>query len=133
MFTGYSNLNTIGAKFIAMEPDNSVLGIGASFLYNRNLANDSDDFRIAMTKTFKHVFATYNFGYNEGIYNIVLLGVPVGSEFNYFVEYYNDPRTNRIHTGLTWIPQRDIQLDINGGWMDSDNLYIGFGFSFRLR
>jgi hypothetical protein len=132
VFTDYNNSNTIGAKFVVMNPENSVLGIGTSFLYNRNVNNNSDEYRIAMTKTFKHIFVTYNFGYNEGIYNIVLFGVPLSNQFNYFVEYYNDAATNRIHSGFTWIPQRDIQLDINGGWMNN-HAYIGFGASFRLR
>jgi hypothetical protein len=132
-FTDYQNTHTIGAKFVVLEPENSVSKIGASFLYNRNLNNDSDDYRIALTKTFQSFFITYNFGYNTGIYNIALLGIPLANQFTYFVEYYNDSETNRVHTGFTWIPQRDIQLDINGGWMGDDKAYVGLGVSFRLR
>ena len=119
-FTDYKHLNTVGAKFIVMEPDGSSFGVGASFIYNRDLMNNSNDYRVAMTKNFKSVFVTYNFGYNEAIYNIALLGVPIGDKFCYFVEYYNGLELNRIHSGFTWIPQRDIQLDINGGWFDTD-------------
>jgi len=133
VFTDYELLNTVGAKFVVMEPAGSTTGIGASFIYNRDLANSSDDYRIAMSKSFKSVFVTYNFGYNEDIYNIALLGVPIGDQFSYFAEYYNDPETHRIHSGFTWIPKRDIQLDINGGWMDTDKWYAGLGVSFRLR
>jgi hypothetical protein len=132
-FTDYQHLNTVGAKFIVMEPDGSALGIGASFVYTRDLMNDYNDFRVAMTKAFKSVFVTYNFGYNVAIYNIVLLGVPIGDNVSYFVEYYIDPEMNRIHSGFTWIPIRDIQLDLNGGWMDTDGWYAGLGVSFRLR
>lgn len=132
-FTDYSNLNTVGAKFIVMEPFGSVLGIGASFIYNRYLRANYDDFRMALTKEFGQIFTTYNFGYNEFIYNIILIGAPLGDQVNYFVEYYNDPITNRIHTGFTWIPQKDIQLDINGGRMNTDDWYAGIGVSFRLR
>jgi len=32
-FTDYKNLNSVGAKFIAMEPDSTVLGIGTSFVF----------------------------------------------------------------------------------------------------
>lgn len=132
-FTDYKHLNTVGAKFIVMKPDGSALGIGASFIYNRDFINNSNDYRVAMTKNFKSVFVTYNFGYNEAIYNIALLGVPIGDKFSYFAEYYNDPVMNRIHSGFTWIPQRDIQLDLNGGWIDTDGWYAGLGVSFRLR
>jgi len=132
-FTDYEHLNTVGAKVIVMEPAGSVLGIGASFVYNRDLINTIDDFRMAMTKDFKKVFVTYNFGYNGAIYNIALLGVPLENKFGYFIEYYNDPAMNRIHSGFTWIPKRDIQLDLNGGWMDKDEWYTGLGVSFRLK
>ncbi len=133
MFTDYSNMNAVGAKFVAMEPDATNLGIGAAFVYNRDITNKADDYRLALSKTFKSVFATYNFGYNDDIYNIILLGVPIGDKFSYFAEYYNDPVMNRIHNGITWIPLKDIQLDINGGWMDTDEWYVGLGVSFRLR
>lgn len=133
IFTDYTDLNTVGAKFIVMEPDKSTSGVGASFVYNRDLINDSNDFRVAMTKNFNKVFVNYNFGYNGAIYNIALLGVPIKDEFSYFIEYYNDPSVNRMHTGFTWVPNRDVQLDINGGWMDTDGGYAGLGVSFRLR
>lgn len=132
-FTNYQQLNSVGGKFIAMEPAGTALGIGASFVYNRGLQDNSDDFRVALTKDFNSVFATYNFGYNGSIYNIGLLGVPFAENFCYFAEFYNDPTVNRIHTGLTWIPHRDFQFDINGGYMDTDEWYLGIGASFRLR
>lgn len=132
-FTDYTNLNAIGAKFLAMHADSTQLGIGASFVYSRELLDDSDDFRIAMTKSLERLFFTYNFGYNETIYTIILAGVTLSNSVNYFVEYYNDPELNRIHSGVTWIPHQDIQLDINGGWLDSDEWYGGIGLSFRLR
>ena len=132
-FTDYTDLNTVGAKFIVMEPESSALGIGASFIYNRDLIKNADDFRVAMTKSFKSIFITYNFGYNGAIYNIALIGVPLSKKFTYFAEYYNDPLINRIHSGFTWIPKRDIQFDVNGGWIDTDFWYAGLGVSFRLR
>lgn len=132
-FTDYEHFNTVGAKFIAIEPDGSTLGIGASFVYNRNLMSNSNDFRMALTRDFNKVFATYNLGYNGAIYNILLLGVPMGDKWGWFGEYYNDPTMNRLHTGFTFVPQRDIQLDVNGGWMDIDEWYAGLGVSFRLR
>lgn len=132
-FTDYTHLNNVGGKLIVMEVDSSVLGIGASFLYNRGLMNNTNDFRVAMSKNFNRFFVTYNFGYNGSIYNIALLGVPIRDKFCYFIEYYNDPLVNRIHTGFTWVPVRDIQLDINGGWVDNDEWYTGLGISFRLR
>lgn len=133
MFTDYEHFNTVGAKFIAIEPDNSALGIGASFVYNRDLLGNSNDFRMALTRDFDKVFVTYNLGYNGAIYNIALLGVPMCDKWGYFIEYYNDPIMNRIHNGFTWIPQRDIQLDVNGGWMDTNGWYAGLGVSFRFR
>jgi hypothetical protein len=133
VFTDYTDLNTVGAKFIVMEPEGSASGVGASFVYNRDLINDSNDFRVAMTKDLNKVFVTYNFGYNGAIYNIALLGVPIRDQISYFIEYYNDPSMNRMHTGFTWVPKRDIQFDINGGWMDTDGWYTGVGVSFRLR
>ena len=133
LLTDYHDLNTIGAKFIAIEPGNSSFGIGASFVYNRDLLSNSHDVRLALTKDFDDVFVTYNFGYQEAIYNVVLLGIPLLEEFNYFVEYFNDTAVNRIHSGITWIPQRDIQVDISGGWIEHASWYAGLGFSFRLR
>lgn len=132
-FTDYQHLNSIGGKFIALDAEGSQLGIGASFVYNRVLAENTDDFRVALTKDFGGVFTTYNFGYNGAIYNIGLIGVPIKEQFCYFAEFYNDPTVNRIHTGLTWIPHRDFQFDVNGGWMDTDEWYAGVGASFRLR
>lgn len=133
LFTDYTNVNSVGAKFIALEADQSAWGIGASFVYNRMIGTNSNDFRVAMTKDFNKVFVTYNFGYNGAIYNIGLIGAPIGDKVSSFVEYYNDPVMNRIHGGFTYIPQRDIQLDINGGWMDYDEWYVGCGVSFRIR
>ena len=132
-FTDYESINTAGLKFVVMEPEKSSLGLGASFIYNRNFDNDSNDFRLALTKSFSKVFITYNFGYDNNIYNIFLLGIPISNRFNYFIEYYVDANINRIHTGFTWIPQRDIQVDINGGYMETEDFYVGLGFSFRLR
>lgn len=102
-----------GGKFIVMEPDNNATGIGASFVYGRDIMNKSDDFRIAMTKSFDKMFVNYNFGYNGHIYNIGFVGIPFADDFSYFVEFSNDSFNNRIHTGLTWIPKRDLQLDTN--------------------
>ncbi len=31
------------------------------------------------------------------------------------------------------IPKRDIQLDLSGGWMDTDGWYAGLGVSFRKK
>jgi len=132
-FTDYKDLNAVGAKFVVMEPAGTVFKIRASFIYNRDILNSSNDYRIAMTKALNSVFVTYNFGYNDAIYNIALLGVPIGHEFSYFIEYYNAPAVNRIHSGFTWIPLRDVQFDINGGWIDSNEWYAGLGVSFRLR
>ena len=132
-FTDYSNLSSFGGKFIAVEADSSAWGIGAAFVYNRDLQLKSDDFRMALTKSYEAVFFTFNFGYREFIYNIILVGLPIGQSLNYFIEYYNDPMINRIHSGVTWIPFPDIQFDINGGWIDSSDWYAGIGFSFRLR
>jgi hypothetical protein len=132
-FTDYQHLNTVGTKFIVMDPVSSALGIGASFIYNRDLRANSDDFRVALTREFNQIFATYNFGYNGFIYNILLIGAPLGDQVNYFAEYYTDPLMNRFHTGFTWVPKRDVQLDINGGWMDTHVWYGGIGVSFRLR
>ncbi|WP_143032222.1 hypothetical protein [Tenacibaculum sp. MAR_2009_124] len=131
--TDYKTLNTVGAKFVVMTPEKTALGIGTSFIYNRDLVNNSNDFKLAMSKSFEKFFVTYNIGYTENFYNIFLIGTSIGNQFNYFIEYYNDNFLNRIHTGVTWIPHRDIQLDINGGWMDSDTWYTGLGVSFRLR
>jgi len=86
-----------------------------------------------LTKDFESFFTTYNFGYSQFIYNIALIGIPLSDQVNYFAEYYNDPNMNRIHSGVTWIPKRDLQLDVNGGWMDSGSWYAGIGASFRLR
>lgn len=133
VFTDYARFNLVGAKFVVMEPEGTALGIGASFMYNRDLVNSADEYRLALTKTFEKVFVTYNFGYNDAIYNIALLGIPINNQFNYFIEYYNDSSMNRVHSGVTWIPHRDIQLDISGGWMENDGWYSGLGVSFRLR
>ncbi len=132
-FTDYEHLNTVGAKFVVMHPDRTGLGLGASFIYTRDLQNTNDDFRLALSKSFENWFATYNIGYHEAFYSIVLLGCPLGEDFNYFAEYYIDPHLNRMHSGFTWIPLRDIQLDLSGGWMDTDGWYAGLGASFRLR
>lgn len=132
-FTDYRHLNSVGAKFIVMEPTQTALKLGTSFIYNRDLINNVDDYRLAMTKSFQKLFVTYNVGFNVSIYHIGLLGIPIKDDFSYFVELYNDAYTNRVHTGVTWIPQRDIQLDINGGWMSEGGIYAGLGFSFRLR
>tara|TARA_B110000503_G_C6997561_1_gene350072 strand:- start:479 stop:793 length:315 start_codon:yes stop_codon:yes gene_type:complete len=104
-----------------MEPVGSVLGIGASFMYNRYLRANYDNFRMALTKEFSQIFTTCNLGYNEFIYKIILIRAPLGDRVNYFVEDYNDTITNRIHIGFTWIPKKDIQLDINGGRMNADD------------
>lgn len=134
LFTDYKSLSTVGAKFIVLEPDSAFLGIGASFVYFKDLKNNANEFRLAMTKNFGKLYSTYNLGNNSaGLYNILLLGTPLGDKFNYFVEYFNDPTTNRIHSGITWIPKRDVQLDLNGGWMTKTGLYAGLGLSFRLR
>jgi hypothetical protein len=131
VFTDYRNFNSVGGKFIVMEPDK--FGVGASFVANYNFVRNSTDFRVAMTKDFGKVFTTYNLGYNGDIYNILLIGVPIGDKWSWIGEYYNDPNMNRLHTAIAWIPQRDIQLDVNGGWMDTDEWYTGLGVSFRLR
>lgn len=132
-FTDYTQLNSVGAKFLVMEPDSTWSGIGASFIYSRALSSNTDDFRLALTRSFSKVLFTYNFGFNGDIYNIVLIGIPLGDQVNYFIEYYNDPALNRIHSGLTWIPVRDLQFDVNGGWMDTNAWYAGLGVSFRIR
>ncbi len=131
--TDYKTLNSVGAKFVVMNPEKTALGIGTSFIYNRDLVNNTNDFRLAMSRSFDNFFVTYNIGYFENFYNIFLVGAPINDKFNYFIEYYNDKFLNRVHTGVTWIPHRDIQLDVNGGWMDSDTWYAGLGVSFRLR
>ena len=131
VFTDYKHFNSIGAKFIVMEP--AKFGVGASVVATYDFVNNSPDVRIAMTRDFKKVFATYNLGYNGDIYNILLLGVPIGNKWGWFGEYYNDPTMHRAHTGFTWIPQRDVQLDVNGGWMSTNEWYMGLGVSFRFR
>ncbi|WP_408031793.1 hypothetical protein [Tenacibaculum xiamenense] len=131
--TDYKALNTVGAKFVVMNPDKTAFGIGTSFIYNRDLVNNVNDFRLAMSRSFEKFFITYNIGHIENFYNIFLVGTAISDQFNYFIEYYNDKFLNRVHTGLTWIPHRDIQLDINGGWMDSETWYAGLGVSFRIR
>ncbi|MFL0076662.1 transporter family protein [Tenacibaculum maritimum] len=131
--TDYKTLNTVGAKAVVIAPNKTVLGIGTSFIYNRNLDNKSNDFRLAMSKSFNKLFVTYNLGYDVDFYNIFLVGVPISKEFNYFVEYYNNTLIDRVHTGVTWIFHKDIQVDINGGWMENEEWYGGVGLSFRLR
>lgn len=131
--TDYTSLNTAGVKFMMMNPENTTYGIGTSFIYNRDLVSNKNDFRLAMSKSFKNIFVNYNLGYIDNFYNIFLIGTPIGSMFEYFIEYYNDSVLNRIHTGITWIPHKDVQFDINGGWMDTDSWYAGLGVSFRIR
>ena len=104
LFTDYKQFNSIGGKFIVMEPDK--FGVGASFVAMYDLENNIPDARLSMTKGFGKVFTTYNLGFNGDIYNILLLGVPIGDDWGWFGEYYNDPTMNRYHSGITWIPQR---------------------------
>lgn len=133
VFTDYKHLNSVGAKFVVIDPESTASQIGASIMYNRDLVNNADEYKVALTKSFEKIFITYNFGYKDAIYNIILLGIPLNKEFNYFIEYYNDASLNRVHSGLTWIPHRDIQFDISGGWMENDGWYSGLGISFRLK
>ena len=54
--TDYSNLSTVGAKFVVMDPEKTSLGIGTSFIYSRNLIDNTNDFRLAMSKSFSNFF-----------------------------------------------------------------------------
>jgi hypothetical protein len=129
---------TVGAKALLLTPETNSLGLGASFVYNLNI-NGGSDFRLAMTKNFSNnTFITYNFGYDGAKYNVLLYGVPVIKSVNYFIEYMNygldaDGSFNRLHSGFTYIPHNDVQLDVSGGVIDSfDNWYVGAGLSFRI-
>lgn len=131
--TDYSNLSTVGAKFVVMDPEKTSLGIGTSFIYNRNLIDNTNDFRLAMSKSFSKFFVTYNLGHATNFYNIFLVGTSITEKVNGFIEYYHDSFMNRVHSGITWIFHKDVQLDVNGGWMETDVWYAGLGVSFRLR
>ena len=65
--------------------------------------------------------------------NNIYKGSSVTNNINYFIEYNNQDSMNRIHNGFTWIPNNDVQLDISGGWINDNQLYIGLGVSFRIR
>ncbi|MGG8495466.1 hypothetical protein ACQY1Q_03545 [Tenacibaculum sp. TC6] len=131
--TDYSNLSTVGAKFVVMNPEKTSLGIGTSFIYSRNLIDNTNDFRLAMSKSFSNFFVTYNLGHAANFYTIFLVGTSITEKVNGFIEYYYDSFMNRVHSGITWIAHKDIQLDVNGGWIGTDVWYAGLGVSFRLR
>lgn len=41
---------------------------------------------------------------------------------------------NQLHTGITFIPINDIQLDASWGtFLNSNEFYEGIGFSFRIK
>lgn len=131
--TDYTSLNLAGLKFVVLDPENNGLKLGASMVYSRMLLSDVNDFRFVLSKSHKKFFSSYNFGHDDKFYNIILAGYSLTNTLNYFLEYYNEPAHHQLHSGFTWIPVRDLQLDVNGGWVDSHDWYWGFGASFRIR
>jgi hypothetical protein len=133
LLTDYTKINNVGIKFSFLKPENSNIGLGASFVYAHALDGNNNDIRLALTRDCKHFSLTYNFGHNGSIYNILYVGTHIKHRVSGFVEYYNDKYINRLHGGIMYFPNKDIQLDINGGWIDKTGWYTGIGFSFRFR